>query len=110
MISYDPLSHCMDSGAKLREVHHHTPGSDQYDVLFFDAANETQAARAARYSKRAIAYQPALINDPAAGGPDQWQVIARMAQIPCLPARFHFTYIDSKRFISIRTGEKAWEE
>lgn len=110
LIGYHPLPRCEISEVQLQEIRHHTSGSEFYDVLYFNETDEKQAANAADYRKKAVAYRAALIDEPKKGGPDQWQVLARMVQIPCLPARFHFAYIGGKRYVSIRTGEHAWKE
>lgn len=109
LIQYEKLAACEKPEVRLLDIHHHTPGTEATDVVFYADDDSEQRKRAAQYSGFKVAYRPALMRDPKTGQPEYWQSFARFIQLECLPARFHFTYVGSVRYIEYRLGQAAWE-
>lgn len=109
LIQFEALSRCEKPDVKLLDVHHHTPGTESDDVLYYSPDDAEQRAKAEKYSGFKVAYQPALMRNPQTGQPEYWQAFARFLQIECLPVRFRFTYVGSVRYMEFRSGDAAWE-
>lgn len=110
LLHYEELPNCSESKTSLEEVFQLTPGSDAFDVLYYSADDKEQRKKARGYFAYAVAYNSALIADPDTNIPDQIQEFARFIGIECLPTRFRFTFIGSRRYMEFRTGDKAWEK
>lgn len=110
VLQYEELPACAEAQVRLAEVHYNTPGTENDDILFYSSKDAAQAAHAARYKNRKAAYKAALIADSQTGVPDEDQVFARFIGVRCLPTRFRFVFIGSKRYAELRSGDDAWQE
>jgi len=111
VLSYDALPKCERSDVLLIPVGGETPGTETHDVIYYDSDDVHQSAKAKEYQgdTPVIAYEAAFAVDPQTGSVDKSQQFARFLGIPCLPARFHFVYVGSKRYAEYRIGEEAWK-
>ena len=109
LLHYEELPKCKKSEVELEEVFQDSAGSEGLDVLYYTPTDLEQAQKASSYPRAIAAYQPALVKDPQTGKADPVQEFARIIQVKCLPTRFHFVYLGSKRYIEIRTGDRAWD-
>lgn len=101
---------CKDSKVEMQEVFHHTEGTDALDILIYNAKDTSQSAAAARFSKIRIPWDPSY--DPSEGqetSDARFQDLIRILDPECLPARFKFVYVGSKRYNEIKYGSKAFE-
>ncbi len=108
-ISYEELDTCTKPEVRRDRVFQVTPGTDEFDVVYFNPNDERQLTSARKYKGRVIPYEPALLRDKKTDVADQWQVFARFIQVKCLPTRFHFTYVGQERYMEFRMGEEAWK-
>lgn len=99
---------CTKPNVRLEEVHDFTPGSEKLDVMFYEKKNSEQQARANAWTSTKVAYDPLLFTRKDTGKPDFWQFFAHRLELECLPTRFRFVNIGSKRYMEFREGEKAW--
>lgn len=109
LLSHEELPACEKSGRRLHEVSDHTPGSEKLDVLYYRGDDPGQQKKAEAYEGLKSVYDPNLWIRTDTNRPDVWQLLARSAKIECLPTRFHFVYIGSKRYMEFREGEAAFE-
>jgi hypothetical protein len=108
-LAFQSISPCMTDEVKLDEVFHHTDGTDNFDVLIYDPRFLQEKKRAKNYSGVKVPWDPlfdATDNDGSEEG--FFQDLARLLKPECLPARFRFVYIGSKRYMEIRYGKKVW--
>ncbi len=99
---------CAKPNVRLEEVHDFTPGSERLDAVFYDKKNSEQQAQAKAWSGIKVAYEPLLFTRKDTGKPDFWQFFAHRLELECLPTRFRFVNIASKRYMEFREGERAW--
>ena len=109
MISYLDLPACEESKVELKQVYKETSLAKAFDVVFYSGESSAQRAKAKKHGSRTVKYSPALIARKDSGEPDLWQQFARFVSIECLPTRYRFVTIGSKRYEEYRTGDKAWE-
>lgn len=109
LVSYHELPDCRAETTQLVPVFQSTPGTDEFDVVYFNSKEAAELDQARRYRGRALPYLPALVRDPETGSPEHWQVFARFVQIRCLPTRFRFVTIGASRYIEYRMGKSAWK-
>ena len=110
-LNYISIEPCKESEVKLDEVYHHTPGSEALDVLVYDPRFRSELRNAQRYSGVSVPWDPLYGASLGSETIDaRMQDLARVLNPDCLPARFRFVYIGSKRYQEIRYGKKAWEK
>ena len=110
LVSVDPLPNCTKPQVRLEEVFDHSNDSDQFDMLYYNYSDKEQSRRANEWPGNVTGYEPKLYLDEEHRQPDFWQNFARVIRISCLPTRFRFTYIGSRRYREFREGERAWVE
>ena len=110
MISVDPLPNCTEPKVRLEEVFDHSKESDQLDMLYYNPYQPEQNRRANEWPGNVTSYEPRLYMETETRRPDFWQDFARLVKLSCLPTRFRFTYVGSRRYREFREGERAWEE
>ncbi len=110
-LGYNAIERCSKSSVELDEVYHDTPGSEALNLVIYDPRYSSENRKAGKYDGVAVPWDP--LYDVSAGSltvDAQMQDLARVLAPDCLPARFRFVYIGSKRYQEIRYGEKAWEK
>lgn len=110
LISVDPLPNCTEAKIRLEEVFNHSEESDKFDMLFYNPYSPEQNRRANEWPGNVTGYEPKLYMEKEERRPDFWQDFARLVKLSCLPTRFRFTYVGSRRYREFREGERAWEE
>lgn len=110
-LAYHAIDSCKESKIELDEVFHHTDGSEAFDILIYDPRFTEQRQQAAKYKNVKVAWDPLYDMSMNSDTVDaHFQEMARVMTPDCLPARFRFLYIGSKRYQEIRYGQKAWEK
>lgn len=110
LISVDPLPNCTEPKVRLEEVFDHSEESDRFDMLFYNPYQPEQLQRANEWPGNVTGYEPKLYLETEERRPDFWQDFARLVKLSCLPTRFRFTYVGSRRYREFREGARAWDE
>jgi hypothetical protein len=105
-----PLPRCQKPDVRLIEVHFHSPGTDQLDVLYYEQGNENDREKVARYKDRKIEYPVQITVDRTTLEVDDWQLFSRRLDLHCLPTRFRFVFVGSRRYKEYREGDRAFDE
>ena len=103
-------SKCTESKLVMEEVYHDTEGSEKLDIVIFDGRDSEQKRKASQVKTPTVPWDPTY--DTTAGYETidaKLQDLARALNPECLPAKFHFLYVGSKRYNEIRYGDKVWE-
>ncbi|HMO16597.1 MAG TPA: hypothetical protein PKA63_02215 [Oligoflexia bacterium] len=109
-LQYEALDSCKKDEVELDEVFHHTEGSEAIDILVYDPRYKEEINNAKKFKGVSVPWDP--LYDPSMGSDTvdaRMQDLARAMNPECLPARFRFVYLGSKRYQEIRYGKKAWE-
>lgn len=109
-ILYSMPDKCTESKVVMDEVFHHTEGSEKLDLLIYDMRDPEQVRKAKNFNTATTPWDPTY--DMSAGYETidaKMQDLARVMAPNCLPARYRFVYVGSKRYNEIRYGDKAWE-
>lgn len=110
-MSYNALPLCKEHIVKIEEVFHNTEGSEEIDILIYDPRYSSQIKKAKNYKNVSVAWNPLYDFSEGTESVDGfYQELSRVMNPDCLPARFRFVYIGSRRYQEIRYGNKAWEE
>lgn len=111
-VEWMPLAACAKSQVRMIETRHYTPGTEQLDILYYDEKDETTREAAAKYSGKKIVYLEKIpINPENPDEIDDWQLLARRLKLRCLPTRFHFIEVGSRRYMEFREGaDEAFKE
>lgn len=110
LVHYEKLPDCTKSDVRLEQIYQYSTLTDVFDVVYYSDENPTQVRKAKKLTTPVVAYQPALVRDENTGLTDTLQTYARFLQIRCLPTRFRYVDIGSKRYREFRTGDAVWEE
>lgn len=110
-LQYSTLDSCRESEVDMKEVFYHTPGTEALDVLVYDPRSSKHLSQIRKYKGVKVAWDP--LYDPSMGSETadaRLQDIIRVISPKCLPVRYRFVYIGSKRYRELKYGDKAWEE
>jgi hypothetical protein len=110
LVHYEKLPNCEKSDVRLEQIYQYSTLTDVFDVVYYSEADPGQVRRAKKLNTPSVAYQAALVRDEETGLTDTLQTYARFLQIRCLPTRFRYVDIGSKRYREFRTGAAVWEE
>lgn len=102
---------CRESKTVMDEVFHHTEGTENLDILVYNSSDASQADRVKKYNKVSVPWDPSY--DPTEGQETKdarFQDLIRVLNPECLPARYRFVYVGSKRYNEMRYGLKAFEQ
>jgi hypothetical protein len=110
VVDYEALPQCRESKVTLYELQTAAEsfGKNQ-DIIYYNEKDRNQVSLAKNFPGIAVAYQAALIRDPQTNDLPLAQVFARFIRVQCLPTRFRFSEIGSKRYAEFRTGSEAWK-
>jgi hypothetical protein len=110
-LTYHAIDACRKDEVELDEVYHDTPGSEAVDLVIYDPRYRSEINSARKYSGVSVPWDPLYdISSESQSIDAHMQDLARVLSPDCLPARFRFVYIGSKRYQEIRYGKKAWEK
>lgn len=102
---------CREAKTEMNEVFHHTEGTENLDILVYNSSDVSQADKIKKYDKVSVPWDPSY--DPTEGQETKdarFQDLIRVLNPECLPARYRFVYVGSKRYNEIRYGLKAFEQ
>ena len=107
-LNYRHIPLCSEARTDVEPVYQDTPGSEYLDLVIYSAEDSVQNSQAQAHQGKTLAYDPLLKPDPRTGRVDPLQEFGRMLNPECLPMRFRFVYVGSKRYQEIRYGEDVW--
>lgn len=107
--TYDILPECTARTVSRDEVYSNTYGTDLLDIVYYDGQENDQSAKAERWPGVAVPFLQGAAANPYVST-DRIQWFARIIGLRCLPTRFHFVNVESKRYIELREGDAAWEQ
>ena len=107
-LNYQHVPLCTEARTHIEPVYQDTPGSEYLDLVIYSAEDSIQRNQAQAHQGKTLAYDPLLKPDPLTGRVNPLQEFGRMLNPECLPMRFRFVYVGSKRYQEIRYGGDVW--